>query len=148
MWPAPGSKHECESMTAYKTSITDIHASIEEKQKETVKKTLPSTTSLVPGQISSKELRRQALTALLGARATGVGCNACLGLSKMAPRGKKKKRDPFLEKKWHHTKALSILGVQSRGNMLVSWTQGTKVASEEFKRLGDGAWPGKSEPGQ
>ena len=128
-------KAEYESMTAYKTFIIDIHASIEEKQKDIVKKTLSSTSSLLQGQISSRELRRQALTALLGARATGVGRNSCLGLSKMVPQGKKKQRDPFFEKKWHDTKTPSILGVQSRGKMLVSWTQGTKTASEEFKRV-------------
>jgi len=79
-------KTEEESMTAYKTFITDIHASIEEKQKEVVKTTMPITTSLWQMRISSKELRRQALTALLGVRATGVGRDACLSLSKMAAR--------------------------------------------------------------
>ena len=51
-----------------------------------VKETLPSTTSLLQVLISSKELRRQALTACLGVRATGVGRDACLSLLKMAAR--------------------------------------------------------------
>ena len=53
----------------------------------------------------------------------------------MAPRGKKKQCDPFLEKERCDTNAPSMLGVQSRSKNLVSQTQGTKIASEELKGL-------------
>ena len=80
-------------------------------------------------------MRRQALTALSGARATGVGRDACLGPSEMAPRGRKKQRDPLLVKEWYATKAPSMLGVRSRGKTFVSRTHGTEIASEEIKGL-------------
>merc|ERR1719272_1451528 len=56
---------------------------------ELFKKTLPSTASLLQVQISSSEVRRQALAAFSGARATGVGRDARLDLLEMALRGKK-----------------------------------------------------------
>ena len=47
------------------------------KEPHHVKKTLPSTSSLLQVLISSKESRRSAPTALSGARAAGVGKPLC-----------------------------------------------------------------------
>jgi len=56
---------------------------------ELFKKTLPSAASLLQIQLSAKEVRQQALKALSGARADGVGRDARLDLLEMALRGKK-----------------------------------------------------------
>jgi len=54
-------------------------------------------------------------------------------LSKGKKGGKRKAGDPFLKKEWYDIKAPSTFMERNCGKTLVSRTQGTKIASEEFK---------------